>query len=116
MEKIKFKNKLEFRAHAKERLLTCTNTYKRDKVVCHSLLGIISLLKPQTILLYIPLALEVNIASILPILRRKHKLYVPFMEGFSFKMVKYRLPLDVKKFNIKEPENWFWKRDVRSIF
>ena len=31
------------------------------------------------------------------------------MEGVSFKMVKFRLPLNIKKFNIKEPKNSFAK-------
>jgi len=107
MEKIKFKNKLEFRAYAKERLLKSSNIYKRDKMACHTLLAIVTRLKSRSILLYLPLSLEVNISPILHTLRRKHKLYVPFMEGISFKMVKYRLPLYTKKFNIKEPHNSF---------
>jgi 5-formyltetrahydrofolate cyclo-ligase len=43
-------------------------------------------------------------------LRREKKIvYVPFMEDDSFKIVKYRLPLHKKKFNIKEPTNSFLK-------
>ena len=107
MEKIKFENKSEFRAYSKEKLSKIVNPYQRDKVINKTLLEMIFRLQPRAILLYIPLEIEVNISPILHRLRRKHKLYVPFMEGISFKMVKYRLPLHIKKFNIKEPYNSF---------
>jgi 5-formyltetrahydrofolate cyclo-ligase len=35
--------------------------------------------------------------------KEKKNLYVPFMEGKSFRLVKYRLPLRKKRFGIKEP-------------
>ncbi len=55
-------------------------------------------------MLFIPLKNEVNINPLIKRLRREGKtLYVPFMEGKSFKLVKYRLPLHKKRFGIKEP-------------
>ncbi len=59
----------------------------------------------RTILLYIPLKIEVDIAPLIGLLRReKRVLYVPFMEGESFSLVKYRMPLKKKQFGIREPK------------
>ena len=107
MEKIKYKNKTEFRKIAKEKLLTCKNKYKRDKVLSRQILEIISAMNARSILLYFPLPIEPNIYRVIAQCRKKCKVYVPFMEGISFKMVKFKLPLEVKRFNIKEPKNSF---------
>ena len=37
--------------------------------------------------------------------KRENTLLVPFMEGESFSLVKYRLPLSKKQFGVKEPRN-----------
>ena len=59
--------------------------------------------KPRSkVLFYLPLPFEANIVKTLKRLRPKYRIYVPFMEGKSFKMVPYRLPLKRKKFNIYE--------------
>jgi 5-formyltetrahydrofolate cyclo-ligase len=64
----------------------------------------------KNILLYIPLDIEVDTTLLINELRKEKKIvYVPFMEDDSFKIVKYRLPLHKKKFNIKEPTNSFLK-------
>lgn len=107
MEKIKFENKLEFRLHARTKLSQTSNCYKRDKVISRQILELISRFNPHAILLYMPLAIEPNIHSVLVQARKKCDVFVPFMEGISFKMVKYRLPLDIKRFNIREPKNSF---------
>lgn len=107
MEKIKYKNKTEFRKIAKEKLLTCKNTYKRDKVLSRQILELIVALKARSILFYIPLPIEPNLYSVIEQCRKKCKVYVPFMEGISFKMVKFKLPLEEKRFKIREPKNSF---------
>ncbi len=57
-------------------------------------------------MLYIPLGMEVNLNPLIKRLRReKRLLYVPFMEGKSFRLVKYRYPLETKRFGIKEPKS-----------
>jgi 5-formyltetrahydrofolate cyclo-ligase len=57
-------------------------------------------------MLYLPLQTEVNLYPLINQLRKEgRKLYVPFMEGKSFRLVKYRLPLEEKKFGIKEPKD-----------
>ncbi len=79
------------------------NSYKKDKILNQALLKIIEKSKAKNIMAYIPLQREVNINPLIKQLRKKGcNLYTPFMEGKSFRLVKYRLPLQVKKFKIKE--------------
>ena len=61
--------------------------------------------KNKKILFYIPLSFEANILDTLKTLRVKNELFIPFMQGESFKMVPFRLPLKKKKFNIFEAGN-----------
>ena len=82
------------------------NTYKLDKDLNNMLYQFIKKEKSKKIMLYIPLKIEVNITSLILKLRREKKmLLVPFMEGESFSLVKYRLPLIKKRFGVKEPKN-----------
>lgn len=53
--------------------------------------------KRVRILFYYPLSFEANVLKILQKLRQFHEIYIPFMEGTSFKMVPFRLPLKKKK-------------------
>jgi 5-formyltetrahydrofolate cyclo-ligase len=72
-------------------------------------------LKAESIFLYIPLGIEVDIDPLIRRLRRQHlSLFVPFMEGESFRLVKYRMPLEMKQYGIKEPRNSrvYRKRDI----
>jgi len=55
-----------------------------------------------SILFYLPLGFEADLRKLLEKLRKKYQIYVPFMEGKSFKMVPYRLPLKKKRFGIYE--------------
>ena len=81
------------------------NNYKIDKLINKNLLMYIKKNKLKNIMLYIPLKNEVNISHLIKDLREKrYNLFVPFMEGKSFRLVKYRLPLQKKKFGIKEPK------------
>ncbi|WP_292657034.1 5-formyltetrahydrofolate cyclo-ligase [Nitratifractor sp.] len=60
----------------------------------------------KRVLLYLPLPLEVDLRPLIHELRsRGVAVYVPFMEGKSFRPVKYRLPLQKKRFGIYEPKN-----------
>jgi len=80
--------------------------YKKDREVVRKLYRLIKIHNAQTILLYLPLKMEVNIYPLIAQLRKEHKqIYVPFMEGKSFRLVKYRLPLRQKQFGIKEPND-----------
>ncbi len=61
---------------------------------------------PRTLLLYLPLPLEVDLRPIIIQLRKRGvAIFVPFMEGESFRPVKYRLPLQKRRYGIYEPKN-----------
>ena len=83
-----------------------THNYKLDKLVLDKLITFIKKKKVKVVMLYIPLGIEINISSLIIRLRKEKKIVlVPFMEGESFRLVKYRLPLNIKKFGVKEPFN-----------
>jgi 5-formyltetrahydrofolate cyclo-ligase len=78
----------------------------RDKQIITKLYEIIKSTKAQTIMLYIPIKIEVDIKPLITRLRKEKKIiYAPFMEGESFRLVKYRLPLTKKRFGIIEPKD-----------
>jgi len=109
------KKKQLFRKNVLDRLSKRgVNSYKKDKIVINRLLKFIKKNKYKNIMLYIPLKNEVNIAPLIKLLREnRYNLYVPYIEGKSFKLVQYRLPLYKKKFGIKEPK--VSKKRVKSI-
>ncbi|MDD3343182.1 MAG: 5-formyltetrahydrofolate cyclo-ligase [Sulfurospirillaceae bacterium] len=116
MEKTKFETKSEFRTYCRGKLNQVCNPFKRDKVISAQLIDQLCLLKARSILLYIPLDIEADITQVIRYFRRRYKVYVPFMEGISFKMIKYRLPLYKKRFNIMEPKNsWAVKSKVDVV-
>jgi 5-formyltetrahydrofolate cyclo-ligase len=108
-----FEVKNKFRKESLKKLKNNINirTLRKDKQICLSLLNYINKHTPKNILLYIPMDIEVNVLPIINNLRKKKNInvYVPFIVGKSFKPVKYRLPLQKGKFNIKEPKNSFLK-------
>jgi len=84
--------------------------YYKNKIIVRKLKKIIERSGSKNILLYIPLGIEVDVYPLIVSLRKSKKIvYVPYMQGDSFKIVKYRLPLYKKKFGIKEPNNSFVK-------
>ena len=105
-------HKSDFRKSCIKRLkyVALFSKYSKNKRVIKKLKSIIRISGAKNILLYIPLEMEVDITLLITELRKEKKIvYVPFMEDDSFKIVKYRLPLHKKKFNIKEPTNSFFK-------
>lgn len=100
--------KRHFRKKCLEKLQRASQrrAYIKDKRIVKKLYGEILKSGAQTIMLYLPLGIEANISALIVKLRRERRtLYVPFMEGESFRLVKYRLPLKTKKFGIKEPND-----------
>ena len=100
--------KKQFRAESLKRLARASGfgSYQKDKKVSALLYRVISESHAQNVMLYLPLKTEVNIYPLIRRLRKeKRALYVPFMEGKSFRLVKYRLPLKQKNFGIKEPND-----------
>ncbi len=78
--------------------------YKNAKIN-FKLLKELKKFKNKKILFYTSLPFEANTAKSIKIMRRKYDIFVPFMEGESFKMVPFRLPLKKKKFGIYEAGN-----------
>lgn len=105
-----FSTKQSFRDYCKKKIKKIKKSQKRvkEKRVQKILFEFIEFFDPNSILLYMPLKYEVDI-RVLFRYRASKKIFLPFMEGESFKMVKYRLPLKVKRFGIKEPANSFLK-------
>lgn len=82
------------------------NTRAKDKRISHKIYKLVKVNNFKTIMFYIPLNIEVDINALILKLRKEGKIiFVPFMEGKSFRLVKYRLPLIKKRFGIKEPKN-----------
>lgn len=78
--------------------------YLKDKKVNRWLYKKIKSKKCKVVMLYIPLKIEINISDLIKWLRKENvTVLVPFMVGKSFRLVEYRLPLNIKKFSIKEP-------------
>ena len=88
-------------------------TYKINKKLLEEIDSVTHKKKHLKILFYYPLKYEANIIKSLKKLRKKHRLYLPFMESESFKMVPFRLPLKKKKFNILEAGNSI--RNIKKI-
>ncbi len=59
--------------------------------------------KAQSVLGFWPMQNEADIRKTLKQLRRTKKVYLPFMQDDSFKMVPFRYPLYKKRFGILEP-------------
>jgi len=89
------------------------NKIYRDSLINKKLMQILSKKKTENILFYYPLQNEADIRKTLQKIRRKHNVFIPFMEGKSFKMVPFRLPLKKKKFGIFEAGNTL--RDIKKI-
>jgi len=101
-------NKKQFREHCLKRLkkVRVVGRYKKDKLVLERLYRLMVQSNARKIMLYLPLKTEVDLYPLIKQLRReKRELYVPFMEGKSFRVVKYRYPLEKKRFGIKEPKD-----------
>lgn len=95
-----------FRLECKEILSqTRRDKIRRDNEVLKKLSIRLRDVQNKTILIYLPTRDEVNISKLFRHLRRHNRLLVPFMEGVSFKVVKFRLPLSKKKYSILEPPN-----------
>ncbi|WP_457608739.1 5-formyltetrahydrofolate cyclo-ligase [Nitratifractor sp.] len=83
-----------------------SESYVRDKRIQIRLRKLLEQRNPRTVMLYLPLKMEADVRPLIRWLRRRGAaVYVPFMEGESFRLVKYRLPLRKKRFGIYEPNN-----------
>ncbi len=71
---------------------------------------LIRIYNPGSVLFYLSMPHEADLNPYLKKVRKKRKVYVPFMVGDSFKMVGYRLPLKRGRFGIFEA-----KKSPRAI-
>jgi len=96
-----------FRKNCLEKLKSAQkfNYLYKNKKINRALLKELSKKKHKKILFYYPLGFEANIVQTLMKMRQTSEIYLPFMEGESFKMVPFRLPLKKKKFGIYEAGN-----------
>ena len=109
--------KVQFRKKClhKLRKLPLHNRIYRDSLVNAKLLAELKHVRNKSILIYYPLANEVNLLKVINKIRRANDVYLPFMEQQSFKMVRFRLPLHKKKFGIYEAGNSFRKINTIDI-
>jgi len=99
------KNSFRNRCLKKMRIVSQHNKIYRNKKINQKLLKELKGMKNKKILFYYPLGFEANIIDTLLYMRKSCEIYIPFMEGESFKMVLFRLPLKQKKFGIFEAGN-----------
>lgn len=100
-------DKKTFRQQALARLRNIPPGQARqlDRRVNHALLRRIMQQHARTVMLYVPLGGEVNVMPLIAQLRRRGVVVlVPFMEGESFRLVQYRLPLRTRRFGVREPK------------
>jgi len=109
--------KLKFREESLRKIknLNKNYSYNRNMKVNNKILEELKKIKNKKILFYYPLKMEIDVKKSLNILRRNNEIYIPFMEGESFKMVLFRLPLKNKKFGIFEAGNSLKKIDKIDI-
>ena len=81
------------------------NRLYKEKLLNKKLLFLLKKSKGKKILFYYPMKIEADIRKTMMSMRRKTEVYIPFMQGESFKMVPFRLPLKKKKFGIFEAGN-----------
>ena len=108
-------SKATFRKNSLEKLKNraLQNSFYKSIIVNKKLLKLLKSQKRKKILFYYPLEMEVNILKVLYFMRKRNDVYIPFMQGQSFKMVSFRLPLHKKRFGIYEAGNSL--RDIKKI-
>lgn len=74
-----------------------------DKKAALRIEAIIDAKKPRSVLFYLPMPIEVDLRKLMQKMRKRYKIFVPFIVKESFKMVKYRLPLVRNRYQILEP-------------
>ncbi|KIM10389.1 MAG: hypothetical protein KU37_10655 [Sulfuricurvum sp. PC08-66] len=78
--------------------------YQASKKISLKIASLIAQHNPQSILFYLPMAHEVDLRPLMWALRPYKRIYVPFMEHDSFKMVPFALPFFRSKYAILQPK------------
>ncbi|MDR2639561.1 MAG: 5-formyltetrahydrofolate cyclo-ligase [Helicobacteraceae bacterium] len=100
--------------------MALTRLKARSKAVCaaqsaktrRTLRKLLDRLVFKSVLIYLPMWFEADLRGLFRLLRGKAKLYAPFIEGVSFKMVAFRLPLDRRSLGVLTPSNSL--REIRK--
>ncbi|WP_295055555.1 5-formyltetrahydrofolate cyclo-ligase [Sulfuricurvum sp.] len=110
-------SKSDFRNDCLNRLKTLSPYTKnyRDAKVRFLLENILNELSAKRILVYWPMGFEADIRKTICSLRTKKEVFLPFMDGVSFKMVPLRYPLERKTFGIYEPRNSYRKYNLIDV-
>jgi 5-formyltetrahydrofolate cyclo-ligase len=81
-------------------------TYQKDKSFERNLLLFVKKTCLKNILMFLPLSIEPSVKNVIKKLKSEgRRIYVPFIEDVSFKIVKYRLPIKQGAYNIQSPGN-----------
>ncbi|MDO7253154.1 5-formyltetrahydrofolate cyclo-ligase [Helicobacter cappadocius] len=97
--------KADFRNFCKKHLMSLSKKSNfEDKKTVAMLKREILHLKSKNILLYCPMEIEVNIYPLIYWLKKQRgvRIFIPYIEGVSFKMIPFRLPLVKNKYSIFE--------------
>ena len=99
--------KVKFRENCLKKMKNSSkhNKYYKDSLVNLKLLKELKSYRGKKILFYYPLTFEANVRKSINHLRKTCDVFIPFMQGTSFKMVPFRLPLKQNKFGIFEAGN-----------
>ncbi|MDD5716750.1 MAG: 5-formyltetrahydrofolate cyclo-ligase [Sulfuricurvum sp.] len=110
-------SKSDVRVHCLNRMKTLSPSSKRlgDTKVRQMLETLLDDLKAKKILFFWPMGFEADVRKSVKKFRRKQEVYLPFMDGVSFKMVPLRYPLERKAFGIYEPRNSYRKYNLIDV-
>jgi 5-formyltetrahydrofolate cyclo-ligase len=109
--------KSDFRAYCLDKMKNANASTKnyRDERVRMSLTKVLKKLKAKRILAFWPMGFEADIRKTIIASRAMSEVYLPFMDGVSFKMVPLRYPLERKAFGIYEPRDSYRKYNLIDI-
>ena len=97
--------KERFRNFCKKKIFRPKQRYFRQKKLAKIIEQRLLCEDVEDAMLYIPMRHEVDVMPIIKALRRsKKRVWVPYMEENSFKLVPFRLPLKRKRYGIMEPK------------
>ncbi len=96
-----------FRQKCKKKLLGVKAKRIKERVVDQRVKKVIALVGAKNILAFVAMKHEPKLREVFA-KRGEWNIFVPFMQAPSFRMVKFRLPLQKRKFAIYEPLNSFF--------
>ncbi|MBD3808919.1 MAG: 5-formyltetrahydrofolate cyclo-ligase [Sulfuricurvum sp.] len=110
-------SKSDFRQVCLERLKQSSLYTKRvrDATINSILEQLLIQCPSKQILCYWPMGFEADIRKTIAKMRQRSTVYLPFMDGVSFKMVPLRYPLERKAFGIYEPRDSYRKYNLIDV-